>query len=252
MPTWNADQYLKFAEERARPCRDLAARIAVNPVRTVMDLGCGPGNSTKILAGRWPDAEITGLDNSPDMMDVARREQPRHKWVLEDITAWADGEGEKYDVVFSNAALQWVDDLSRVFPRLLTRVAPRGALAAQMPGNFSSPAHQIMREMAGSRRVREWRSHHLTFYYDLLAPLSQHVDFWSTEYLHVLPDADAVVEWYKGSGLRPFLDVLDSDADRERFAAEYRDRIREEYPPRPDGRVLLPFRRVFLVATPVR
>src|SRR5262249_20280673 len=135
MPTWNADQYLKFAEERTQPCRDLAVRVSLANLKTIVDLGCGPGNSTQILAERWPAARITGVDNSVSMIDVARAEQPQHRWVVADIVRWASGVGEQFDLVFSNAALQWVPDHSVLYPRLFAHVAPGGALAIQIPSD---------------------------------------------------------------------------------------------------------------------
>src|SRR5215831_14478153 len=177
MPTWNPGQYLRFGDERTRPCRDLAARIDVAPVRTVIDLGCGPGNSTSILQGLWPDADITGLDNSNEMIQVARAAMPGSRWIVGDIAEWAAGNDGQFDVVFSNAAMQWVDDHAAVYPRLLGRVASGGALAVQVPGNYDGPAHRLMREIAASaewrdafdsRKVREWHVHDLDFYYDVL------------------------------------------------------------------------------------
>jgi trans-aconitate 2-methyltransferase len=262
MPTWNPDQYLKFAEERTRPCRELVARIDVPSVHRVIDIGCGPGNSTEVLAARWPDAEITGLDNSVEMIAAARKAQPTRRWVVGEIAGWAasdDGKESdgKFDVVFSNAALQWLPDHAALYPRLLARTAPGGAFVAQIPGNFDAPAHEIMRDItklsawrdrfpAGS--LREWHTHGPAFYYDVLAPHAARVDIWETEYLQVMPDAEALVEWYKGSGMRPFLDLLATDAERAQFTREYLERIRVAYPPRPDGRVLFPFRRLFFVA----
>ena len=249
MPTWNADQYLKFAEHRTRPCRDLVAAIALRDVRRVIDLGCGPGNSTRVLAGRWPHAEITGLDNSIAMIDVARKEQPAHRWVAGEISEWAASQRDQFDLVFSNAALQWVDDHAALFPKLLRRVAPGGALAVQIPAGFDALPHVLMRELAPAHAsVKEWHSHAPGFYYDVLAPFAKRVDVWTTEYQHVMPNADAIVEWYKGSGMRPFLEALPTAAEREKFVEEYAKRVRAAYPARPDGSVLFPFRRLFVVA----
>jgi trans-aconitate 2-methyltransferase len=257
MPSWNSDQYLKFAEERTRPCHDLAGRIFVESARRIVDLGCGPGNSTEVLAKRWPDAEITGIDNAAAMIGTARREQPQHQWIESEIAAWANAEARIFEVVFSNAALQWVPNHETTIPRLLARTAPGGVLAFQVPANFDAPAHSLMRSMASSSawlgqlpagRVREWHVHDLSYYYDLLAPHCSRIDAWDTEYLQILPDADSIVEWYRGSGLRPFLDALPTDTARERFTAQYAEGIRELYPPRPDGRVLFPFLRRFVIA----
>jgi trans-aconitate 2-methyltransferase len=255
MPTWDASQYLRFNDQRTRPCRELAARISVADPRRAIDLGCGPGNSTAVLAERWPKLELSGLDSSPDMIAAARRDNPARDWRVGDISAWANESGGTFDIVFSNAALQWVDDHAAVFPKLLNRVSPAGALAVQMPGNFDALAHRLMRELAASPEwrnrlpaVREWHVHDLPFYYDVLAPIAAAVDLWETEYLHVMPDAAAIVEWYKGTGLRPFLDALSNNDERAEFSQAYLERIRQAYPVRADGCVIFPFRRLFMIA----
>jgi trans-aconitate 2-methyltransferase len=254
---WNPHQYLKFADERTQPCRDLAARIAVAGVRRVIDLGCGPGNSTAVLRDRWPDAEFTGLDSSAEMIERARREYPQRRWIAGDISEWAAAGDGQFDVVFSNAALQWVDDHASLYPRLLSRVAPGGALATQIPGNIDALPHRLMRDTAASPawsrwfppgRVREWHHHEMEFYYDALAPAAARLDIWATEYLHVLPNAEAIVEWYRATGLRPFLEALETDAGRQRFMADYLERLRPHFVPRAAGGVLFPFRRIFLIA----
>src|SRR3954469_5780921 len=173
MPTWNADQYLKFAEPRIRPCHDLINRIAASglqTVRRIVDLGCGPGNSTAVLADRWPDAEICGVDNSAAMIDVARAEQPGRRWIFDDISKWAASEQTRFELVFSNAALQWVPEHASLFPRLLERVEPGGALAVQIPADFNALPHRLMRELAPTgAQAKEWFSHEPSFYYDVLA-----------------------------------------------------------------------------------
>lgn len=251
MPEWDSAQYLKFNDERTQPCRDLAARVALASPASIIDLGCGPGNSTEVVAARWPQAEIVGVDSSAAMIASAKEKHPAWGWIAGDIAAWADRK-DSYDLVFSNAALQWVSDHARVFPLLLERVAVGGALAVQMPGNWDGPAHRLMREVAGrfgiAGKVREWFTHEPEFYYDALAPTASRVDLWSTEYVHVMAGAEGIVEWYKGTGMRPFLEALPDDEARGRFAAEYLEAIREVYRPRRDGRVLFPFRRVFVVA----
>jgi trans-aconitate 2-methyltransferase len=257
MPTWSAEQYLKFGDERTRPCRDLAARIAVPDARRIVDLGCGPGNSTEVLASRWPDAEIAGFDSSATMLETARKSHPEWQWIEGDIVAWASGSGPRYDVVFANASLQWIPDHAANFPRLLARVAPAGAFAAQLPGNHEGPIHQTMRHIAASTawrkwfpsgRVREWHSSDLAHYYDMLAPHAARLDTWETTYLHIMSAAEDIVEWYKGSGLRPYLEAIGEESGRQRFVAEYLEAIRPLYPPRSDGKVLFPFRRIFMIA----
>jgi trans-aconitate 2-methyltransferase len=250
MPTWNPIQYLKFSEERTRPCRDLAARIELPPHAQVIDLGCGPGNSTEVLADRWPDADLTGLDSSPEMIAKASAAHPDWHWITAEIAQWATASGDVYDLAFSNAALQWVPDHAVVFPRILSRAR---RIAIQVPGNWDGPAHQAMREVAKryplDGRVREWFTHDTAFYYDTLAPHASSLDIWATEYIHIMDGAEAIVEWYKGTGMRPFLEALPTDADRARFTADYLAAIREIYPARPDGKVLFPFRRLFIVAS---
>ena len=237
-PAWDAAQYLQFAEERTRPCRELAARIAVDSPRQILDLGCGPGNSTQVLAERWPDADLTGIDSSPDMIATARQTAPERRWLVDDITRWAANNQQRVDLVFSNAALQWVPDHAAIFPQLLTHVARGGALAVQMPNNIDAPAHRVARSLAASPAwrgrfpaagVREWHVHDPAFYYDVLAPHAARVDLWETEYLQVMPNVEAILEWYKGTGLRPYFAALSNPADREQFAADYLAAIRGEY-----------------------
>lgn len=254
MPSWDSSQYLRFANERTQPAMDLAARIAVRAPARIIDLGCGPGNSTAVLAGRWPDAAVTGLDLSATMLASAREEFPRLRWVQGDIAQWS-GEAP-YEVVFSNAALQWVPSHAREFPRLFGQVAPGGALAVQMPANFDAPPHRLMREVAAlpswrdhfATPPREWHVHPAEFYYDVLRPLAAKVELWTTEYVHVLEGIDGVIEWYRGTGLRPWLDALPDDATRRAFLGAYRARLVPYFSPRSDGRVLFPFRRLFLIA----
>ncbi len=253
MPSWDADQYLRFAGERTRPCLDLAQRVALDQPARVIDLGCGPGNSTEVLARRWPGAEVTGLDSSPEMIAAARLARPDLRWIAADIAGWKAE--APCDLVFSNAALQWVPDHAALFPRMLAQVAPGGALAVQMPANFDAPAHRLMRDLAASpswrasfpNAIREWAVHEPAFYYDAVAPRAQRVDAWTTEYLHIMTGPEAIAEWYKGTGLRPFLDAL-PEADRPRFLADYTALLAGAYPRRADGKVLFPFLRLFLIA----
>jgi trans-aconitate 2-methyltransferase len=238
MPDWNAAQYLKFQEERTRPCHDLAARIATVPA-TIVDLGCGPGNSTEVIAARFPEAAITGLDSSPDMIATAARHHPNWNWQTGDIADWTG----QADLIFSNAALQWVPDHETLLPRLLHQSK---TLAVQMPANKDAPAHQIARSLLPG--VREWHTHDVPFYYDVLSPHCAKLDIWLTEYQHILPKPEAIVEWYKGTGLRPYLEALPDEPARQAFLWNYTDEIKAAYPTRTDGKVILPFRRLFVIA----
>jgi trans-aconitate 2-methyltransferase len=256
MATWSAIQYLRFADERTRPCRDLVARIGILHPRRIIDLGCGPGNSTAVLAARWPDAEVSGFDSSPEMLAAAERDHPAMRWINGEIAAWAADQGDAFDIVFSNAAMQWVRDHAHVFPGMLRRVAEGGVLAVQVPAASDSPAQRSIREMAASPQwrdrftqpVADWHSEEPEFYYDALAPLASRLDIWQTEYMHVLDGPEGIVEWYRGTGLRPFLGALASEDDRERFLAEYLERLKQAYVRRIDGRVLFPFLRTFVIA----
>lgn len=254
---WDAHEYLRFADQRTRPSRDLAERVDVCHSKRIVDLGCGPGNSTAVLAGRWPESEVVGVDNSPQMIAAARKTDPSRQWVVEDIAAWVSAEGNQFDIVFSNAAIQWVDDHATLLPQLLKRVAPGGALAIQMPANPDGPAYRAMRAVACSQAwkshfpagcVCEWHVHDLPFYYDVLAPQAAQLDFWETEYVHIMESAEAIAQWYKATGLRPFLEQLPTDAQQQRFLADFTQQIARVYPPRQDGNVLFPFRRLFLIA----
>jgi len=249
---WDAAQYLKFGDQRTRPAADLLARIPLSDPKRVIDLGCGPGNSTALLAARWPAAHIAGLDNAPDMLATARRSAPAIDWIESDIARWAPD--RPYDVIYSNAALQWLPDHAVLLPRLFAALGPGGALAIQMPRSGESPAHRLIREIAAeppwAERARAPARDAVQpprGYYDLLAPIARALDLWETEYQHVMPDVGAIVEWVKGTALRPFLAPL-SDAERDAFLARYRDRLADAYPAQRDGRVVFPFRRLFLIA----
>lgn len=254
MPTWNSDQYLKFASERTQSAVDLAARVTLDQPRRIIDLGCGPGNSTAVLARRWPQAELTGLDNSEAMLATARKDFPQWRWTQGDISGWIAE--RPYGLVFSNAAFQWVPNHAMAIPRTFAQVASGGAFAMQIPANLTAPPHRLIRELAGSAKwrekfqapAREWRPESPAFYYDTLSPLAVRMDIWETEYLHVLPNVAAIVEWYRGTGLRPWLDALPDAAARTQFLADYEKALGPEFPPQRDGRVLFPFRRLFVIA----
>jgi trans-aconitate 2-methyltransferase len=251
---WDADQYLTFGGQRTQPSRDLLARVPLAAPRRIVDLGCGPGNSTELLARRWPDAEVTGIDSSPEMLAQARADYPALRWIEADIAALPpDG---AHDLVFSNAALQWVPDHARVFPALFDALPPGGVLAVQMPRNFDAPSHVLLRETAASPRwaarmppeTRVLTVGDPGFYHDLLAPRAARLDIFEIEYLHVMDGPEGIVEWMKGTGLRPFLQRLEG-ADLAAFLESYLEKLALAYPRRADGKVLFPFRRIFLVAS---
>ena len=253
MPSWDPGCYLAFAAERARPARDLLAAICHPSPTRVVDVGCGPGNSTVLLAERWPGAEVIGIDSSEAMIEAARRTAAAVRFEVADLGEWSPS--GPVDVVFSNSALQWVDDHPAVLAHLLSWLAPGGVLAVQMPANYDQPSHTIMRDLAEGQRwsgrlagaLRDRPVLSMPRYRDLLAPFGR-VDIWTTEYLHVLDGDDPVTTWVSGTGLRPLLDRLD-EAERQELLAQYSVRAGAAYPPRFDGKTLFPFRRIFIVVT---
>jgi trans-aconitate 2-methyltransferase len=245
---WSAKQYLKFADERTRPPRDLLAQVPLDSPRRIADLGCGPGNSAELLIERFPDAEVIGVDSSPDMLRQARAQLPGLKFVEADLATWMPESGT--DLLFGNAVFHWVPGHPKVLARLLQSLPSGGVLAVQMPDNTSEPALMVMEKVAVSLGQSNAARNDLPrpeSYYDLLRPLCSHVNIWHTHYNHIIESHDGVVEWFKGSGLRPFLAPLDA-ATRETFIVKYTDEIRLAYPARFDGKVMLKFPRLFILA----
>jgi trans-aconitate 2-methyltransferase len=293
--SWSARQYVTFEEERTRPVRDLLAALPAIDARTAIDIGCGPGNSTELLAACFPAADVRGIDSSSNMIAAARERLPRLRFDIADIERWVyqnagtaenagtvenawnaektgsaengqsaenggsteNADDARFDVILANAVLQWVPDHARVFPALIDKLQPGGGLAVQMPDNFDQPSHRSMREIAAngpwalklagavaartSIAAAEW-------YYDLIRATGCKADVWRTTYHHPLPGgAGAIVEWFKGSGLRPFIDPLD-EAERTEFLQRYQEAVADAYRELPDGSVLLPFPRLFIVA----
>ncbi len=251
---WNANAYRRFEAERSRPAADLLARVPESARRRIVDLGCGPGNSTQLLAERYPKSEIFGLDSSTDMLEAARARLPRLTFVQGDVADWRGG---PTDLIFANAVLHWVPDHIGVMRRLAGELAPHGCLAAQMPDNEDQPTHALMREIAGEPRFRDKLGRaagareaigSFAAYDAALAPLCDEIDIWRTVYVHRLEGPDAIVAWVESAGLRPFLAPLAAD-ERAAFLARYRAAIAGAYPPRAGGGVLLPFPRLFVVAS---
>ncbi|KAA0123114.1 trans-aconitate 2-methyltransferase [Methylobacterium sp. P1-11] len=256
MADWNPALYTRFEDERTRPAAELLARVPLDAPLLAVDLGCGPGNSTALIAARFPDAEVIGLDTSPAMLESARARLPGLAFALADAATWIPERAP--DLIYANAVLQWLPDHASLLPRLFGLLAPDGVLAVQMPDNLAEPTHRLMREVAG---VGSWaaaigdpavagrlgRMLEPAAYYDLLAPHAAEVDVWRTAYHHRMADAAAIVEWVSATGLRPFLDPLDAE-ERAGFLAAYTAEIEAAYPPRSDGRRLLAFPRVFIVA----
>lgn len=253
--SWSAKQYVAFEDERTRPVRDLVAALPPIEAKFVIDLGCGPGNSTEVLAELFPDAAVRGLDSSADMVASARERVPQAQFSVGSVEGWTDA--GPFDVILANAVFQWVPNHATLLPELMARLVTGGALAVQMPDNLDVPAHRLMREVAADG---PWASALATaveartpigdanWYYQLLRPVCTNVDIWRTTYYHTLPGGPgAIVEWFKGSGLRPYLEPLDATA-RAAYLERYTAAVAAAYPSLADGSVLLPFPRLFFVA----
>ena len=253
MSQWNPAQYQRFSDERSRPFFDLVSRVADDDVHTVADLGCGPGNLTNTLVSRWPEASIVGVDNSPEMLAAAAKLPPQLHlhFVSGDITTWQPE--QPLDRLVSNAALQWVPDHPTLIPRLVSLLAPRGILAVQMPYNFDEPTHTVLEELLAQEpwgrilgpRQPQYFVQTPAWYANTLHSLGCTVDLWETVYYHVLKGPNAVVEWVKGTALRPTLSRLREEQQQE-FLTIYGERMRAAYPEGPHG-TLFPFRRLFFV-----
>jgi trans-aconitate 2-methyltransferase len=254
MVDWSPQRYLKFADERARPAMDLLARVGVAEPKLVYDLRCGPGNSTQLLVEAFPEAEVVGLDNSPAMLETARATRLHARFEAADISTWKADPAA--DLLFSNALFQWVPQHVDVLQHLLRGLKAGGILAVQLPDNLNEPSHSLMQEVAlhpawadRLKRAATKRSAVLSplAYYEALKPLCSRVDIWHSIYTHPLERAQGIVDMFLSTGLRPFLADLTA-SEQGAFLDAYKQRIAEAYPAAFDGKVLLRFPRLFIVA----
>lgn len=269
--SWDPAQYLKFGNQRLRPALDLLAQIPLTAPAAVVDLGCGAGNVTRFIAERWPDAQVTGVDSSADMLAQARSALPRARWVESGIAAW--NPGQPVDLIYSNAALHWLPEHQALMERLIGFLKPGGVLAVQMPRNWAAPSHTAIdaaldglgltpAQRAGIDAAKlNTPVSEPAQYYDWLTPFTAHIDMWETLYTHVLAGENAVAEWVKGTALIPVMNGLKALGDKgsggfaaenglhQRFWADYCAKTNAAYPHRADGTTLLQFRRLFFVAT---
>ncbi|WP_169567323.1 methyltransferase domain-containing protein [Sneathiella limimaris] len=251
--TWNPDHYHLYTDHRLRPALDLLAQVDLTLPMAIYDLGCGTGNVTALLSQRWNSAIVVGLDSSEEMLEVAKKEHPALEWVhgsIEDFNP-----ASKASLIFSNAALHWLDDHETLFGNLIKQLREGGILAVQMPNNFTAPSHQNLYDLAQSDKwidklghlVRPAPVHNCEFYYDLLSPITERLNIWETTYYQVLNGKNAVLEWTRSTALMPFLQALD-DKDVQEFEDEYASLLLQDYPLREDGSTLYPFSRLFIVA----
>lgn len=254
MADWNPDLYLKFERERTQPVKDLVARIELQDPARILDLGCGPGNSTAVLKGRWPTASVIGLDKSEAMLEKARTSGLAAEWLKADVGSDLTHLG-KFDAVVANASLQWLPNHDELLPRLMQLVERGGALAVQIP---KFPDMPIAKTIVAVTRLPQFAAlfdgfesgmHYFgdRFYYDVLCPLSRAVELWVTHYYHVLANQPAIIDWIKSTGMRPYLEHL-PEAQRDGFMAEVLEHVKPAYPVQSDGRVLFIFKRLFFIA----
>jgi|688.fasta_scaffold325146_2 trans-aconitate 2-methyltransferase len=255
MAKWDPAQYERYKTYRDRPALDLLVQIPQDlEPDEIWDLGCGTGEHAALLARRHPGAKVYGLDSSPDMLVDARARTAPVTWIEDSIANFAPKSAP--DLIFTNSALQWLPDHANLFPRLVSTLAPGGVFACQVPQSHNTLWHQQLRDTAaeapwadrlqGLDTVQPVASPEA--YHDWLTPLAE-VDIWSTVYLHVLTGEDPVVDWMKGTGLRPYLTALaDDPATRDAFLASYSAKVARDFPMRADGSTLFPFPRLFIIA----
>lgn len=254
MSDWKPELYLKFERQRTQPSIDLASRIGMSAPKRVIDIGCGPGNSTAVLKNRWPKADIMGLDSSPAMIAQASETYGEISWVCADASGDLSSFG-RFDIVFSNAAIQWMPHHEKLLPNLFSLLESGGVLAVQIPHTTYMPIHTTLQALVKSEK---WRAQlgavatHFTYsapyYYDILSTLSVDIDLWETHYYHVMASHQSLVQWYSSTGLRPYLNSLDSESAKAAFLAEFENALKADYPAQNDGHVLFPFVRIFFIA----
>lgn len=252
--SWNSEQYLKFKTERTQPAIDLANRIPVQSPTDIIDIGCGPGNSTEILKKRYPNAAVVGADNSKNMLEAARKNYKNIEFILCDASKDMNNIGRKFDVVFSNACIQWVPDHPKLLREMMSLLKKDGALAVQIPMNYDEPIHRIIQEAVKSEKWRDKFNEPRHFYtltpekyYDILAEASSDFSMWQTTYFHRMKSHSDIMEWYRSTGLRPYLEVL-SPADKTEFEKDIFREVEKAYPKQANGEIIFRFPRLFFTA----
>lgn len=254
MSDWNSQQYLKFKKERTQPSVDLANRITVRHPQRIIDIGCGPGNSTAVLKNRYPDAYILGADFSPNMIEKARADHPDMDFMLFDATKDFDKLDGKFDIVFSNACIQWIPDHKKLLPDMMRILEPGGVLAIQVPNQSEMPINSIVSQVIKTDKWKNKLAQKREFYnltqeeyFDILADISSDFSMWKTVYFHRLPSQQSIVEWYKSTALKPFLDVL-SEEEKIDFEEDILEEVKKHYPVQANGEVIFRFSRLFFIA----
>ncbi|HHU48598.1 MAG TPA: methyltransferase domain-containing protein [Clostridiales bacterium] len=254
MADWNSAQYLKYEKERTQPAIDLANRISLDNPKRIIDVGCGPGNSTRVLASKFSDAYILGVDKSENMISSAKMNYPNLDFKLCDISSEISSLDRDFDIVFSNACIQWVPNHKILLKELVGLLSKGGILAIQIPMNYNEPIHRIIKEVSASQKWKEHFSNPRIFYtlspgeyFDILSEISDYINIWETVYYHTMGSHNDIMEWYRGTGLRPYLDVLEDEKKAE-FENEIMERIIESYPKQKNGQIIFRFPRLFFTA----
>ena len=251
---WQPDKYLKFKKERTQPSIDLVNRIDIDYTpKRILDVGCGPGNSSQVLVNRWPTASVTGVDLSETMIAKARADFPKQTWVIGNAHTFTSD--DQYDIVFSNATLQWVPEHEKLLNHFRGLLSDRGVVAVQLPLFWDMPLGQLIDRIANTERwkksmagVRElFTMHDQSFYYDILAPLFRSIDLWRTDYMHILDSPASIFEMVQSTGLRPYLERLNGEEDKHAFEKEVYDETFNAYPVQKNGKVIFPFMRLFFI-----
>lgn len=255
MSDWNARQYLKFQKERTQPALDLAARLEYDSPAKALDIGCGPGNSTAVVKARFPGAQVIGVDSSQNMVETARKDHPELEFIQWDITTDLDALPHDFDVVFSNACLQWIPDHPSLLPRLMGFLKPGGLLAVQIPMNYQEPIHRIIETTVSRSPWTEKIPYMRLFYtltqeeyFNVLSRTASDFTLWHTTYLHRMPSHQAIMDWYSSTGLRPYLNAAVDEAAREEFYQEIFLQVQEAYPVQENGEIIFRFPRFFFIA----
>jgi trans-aconitate 2-methyltransferase len=251
---WNPELYLKFDKERTQPSIDLVSRIDFDKPEKIIDIGCGPGNSTQILALKWPDSHITGIDNSPNMIKKAKNDYPKQDWRILDVST--DEFYEKFDIVFSNATIQWIPDHTKLLRKFYNLLSDKGVIAVQIPMFWDMPLGKAISRIATNNRwdsvtngvIDLFTIHNYSFYYDNLSELCHSIDIWESDYIHILDSQLSILKMIRSTGLKPFLERLGSDSDKKDFEEMVLKEIIKDYPLQKNGKVLFPFKRLFFIA----
>ncbi|WP_238881494.1 methyltransferase domain-containing protein [Clostridium sp. YIM B02551] len=254
MGDWNSNQYLMFKNERTQPAIDLANRIIIDNPKKIIDIGCGPGNSTKVLKERFPDSYILGIDSSTNMIEAAKKDYPEIDFKICDASKGLSNLGDDFDIVFSNACIQWIPNHNELLRSLFGLLKKGGVLAVQTPMNYKEPIHNIIEEVSANKKWKDEFENHRIFYnlmqgeyFDLLSEISSEFSLWETIYFHNLKSHKEIIKWYRATGLRPYLDELSGDK-KEAFEKDIYDRVVEEYPSQRNGNVIFRFPRFFFIA----